>query len=250
MLAPIVATLYYFAVKFAFVLSVKSVMGRTDLFENIHWGTHWTYRGIAEIISISFATFVAGGLAFGRERSGAIVGGVTISLWVVVALTLRSFGIVSPDLSEPWYQTAIDVALIFFAPLVGAYVVDAVVDLHKYYPTGFGGINRMHFVWLWTAAFFYALGLITPFGRIYSQQDTNIFALAIAFLEDGIPAIAILVPGYYGLTFLSGHHGSSMHVAGRNLIGVLVLIFGYFVGLEVQLGWYWTFEKIHEFIFL
>jgi hypothetical protein len=36
LLAPVVAGIYYLAVKFAFIESVVSVMGRTDLFEIPH----------------------------------------------------------------------------------------------------------------------------------------------------------------------------------------------------------------------
>jgi hypothetical protein len=50
-------------------------------------------------------------------------------------------------------------------------------------------------------------------------------------------------------TFLAGHHGETMHPAGRNLVGILVLIFGFLVGVVIQEGWYWIAQKISEAIF-
>jgi hypothetical protein len=85
--------------------------------------------------------------------------------------------------------------------------------------------------------------------RIYALQNENIVAIAIALLINGIPAAAIAVPGYYGVTFLAGHHGDTMHPAGRNLVGVIVLIFGFLVGGAIQYGWYWAIQEISETIF-
>jgi hypothetical protein len=55
--------------------------------------------------------------------------------------------------------------------------------------------------------------------------------------------------GYYGLAFLAGHHGNTMHPAGRNMVGVLVLIAGFLIGAAIQSGWYWIFRKIYEAFF-
>jgi hypothetical protein len=139
--------------------------------------------------------------------------------------------------------------MIVGAPLIGSYVAEAAEDMHRDTPNGFGGINRFHFLWLWFAAYWYAVGLITPIARFYALQDENSIIAIILLLINGIPAIAVAVPGYYGITFLAGHHGGTMHPAGRNLVGILVLIFGFPVGLAIQEGWYWIVQMIFQAIF-
>ena len=125
---------------------------------------------------------------------------------------------------------------------------ESATDMHRS-ARGVGEIARLHFLWLWIVAYFYALGLISPVGRMYAASDVGIIAIAITLLINGIPAAALLVPAYYGLALLAGHHGESMHPAGRNLIGVLVLMSGFALGAVIQLGWYWMFEKLHGAIF-
>jgi hypothetical protein len=255
LIAPAVAGIYYLSIKSPFAQSIVSVLGRTDFFDltTPRWGSHWMYRAAAEVIAVGFGTFVAAGLARGRERTAAIVGGCTISLGFIVKLAITSLVWKYQDTDtlvvlDPWYQYAIDVAMIFAAPIIGSFVREAAEDMHRDTPGGFGGINRLHFFWLWLAAYLYANGLITPVARIMLRDD-NFVASVIALLINFIPAAAIAVPGYYGMTFLTGHHGGTMHPAGRNLVGVLVLIFGFVIGLVVQLGWYWMFQKIYDAIF-
>jgi hypothetical protein len=81
-----------------------------------------------------------------------------------------------------------------------------------------------------------------------AQRSRSVIGVS-GIIATVIPAVAIAVPGYYGITFLAGHHGDTMHPAGRNLVGALVLIFGFFVGLVVQSGWYWIVQRIYEAIF-
>jgi hypothetical protein len=255
LIAPIVAGIYYLSIKEPFAQSIVQVLGRTDFFDfdTPRWGSHWMYRAAAEVIAAGFGTFVAAGLAPGRERAAAIVGGCTIALGFVVKLAITSFVWMYKDddtfvLLEPWYQYAIDFAMIFAAPLVGSFVAEAAADMHRDSPIGFGYINRFHFFWLWIAAFWYATGLITPVARIMIRDD-NMVASIIALLINFIPATAIAVPGYYGMTFFAGHHGGTMHPAGRNLVGLLVLVFGFVLGLLVQVGWYWMSQKMYETMF-
>jgi hypothetical protein len=248
MLAPVVAGVYYLALKAAFVESVVPVLGRTDLFEAPHWGSHWGFRLIAEAISVGLGTFVAAGLARGREQTAAVVGGCTISLAFAAKL---AFAYADPTIlprEEPWYQYAIDALSIVLAPLVGAYVSESATDMHRS-AQGVGGIARWHFLWLWLAAYWYGVELITPVGRIYAVSDAGFIAIAITLLINAVPALALAIPGYYGLAFLAGHHGENMHPAGRSLVGVLVLVSGFAVGAVIQFGWYWVFEKIRSAIF-
>jgi hypothetical protein len=249
LLAPVISGIYYFAVKLAFMESVVSVMGRTDLFEIPHWGSHWAFRIVAEAISVGFGTFIAAGIAHGREKIAAVVGGCAISLGFIVKLALAYSYSEAVAIPEPWYQYAIDILSIVFAPIMGAFVAESAADLHRSEPKGVGGINRLHFIWLWFVAYFYAAGLIAPVGRLYALGNAGIVTSAIALVINGIPAAALAIPGYYGLAFLAGHHGNTMHPAGRNMVGVLVLISGFLIGASIQSGWYWIFQKIYDAIF-
>lgn len=256
LVAPIVACIYYLPIKLAFAQSIFSVLGRSDFFDltTPRWGPHWVYHAAAEVIATGFGTFIAAGLAFGRERTAAILGGCTISLGFIgkLAITYLVWKYQDADtlvVLEPWYQYAIDVAMIFAAPFIGSFVAEAAEQMHRDTPKGFGGINRLHFLWLWLVAYWYALGLITPIARYYALQGENIIFSVIVILINAIPTAAIAVPGYYGITFLAGHHGETMHPAGRNLVGILVLIFGFLVGVLIQEGWYWIAQKISEAIF-
>jgi uncharacterized membrane protein len=79
--------------------------------------------------------------------------------------------------------------------------------------------------------------------------ETNVFKSVVSLIINGIPAIALVIPAYYGVAFLAAHHGDTMHPAGRSMVGILVLVFGFLVGAAIQIGWYWMFEKIIGAIF-
>jgi hypothetical protein len=123
-IAPLVGAVYYLAIKAAFAQSIVSVLGNTattdiDLSDLTapQWGSHWFYRGVAEVAATGLATFVAAGLAHGRERLAAIVAGCTISLGFIarVAFLLYAWKYMDPadfDAPEPWYQYAIEAAMI------------------------------------------------------------------------------------------------------------------------------------------
>jgi hypothetical protein len=254
LLAPIVAGIYYLAIRTAFAQSVVSVLGRSDFFEEPHWGPHWVYRIAADVLAVAFGTFVAAGLASGRERGAAITGGCAIALGFVGKLVItyvvwKNKELDTPISLEPWYQHAIDAAMIPAAPIIGSFVTEAAEQMHRDTPRGFGGINRLHFLWLWLAAYCYALGLVTPVARYYALQDESTIGTFILLLINGIPAAAFAVPAYYGLAFLAGHHGETMYPAGRNLVGILVLVFGFLVGLVVAESWYWLMQTISQVVF-
>lgn len=246
-IAPLVGGVYYLAVKLAFGQSIVSVMGQTDFFEAPHWGSNWTFRIAAEVFAIGIGTFVAASLAPGRERAAGIAGGCAVSLGF--ALKLWIIFSQSEATLEPWYQHVIDGLSAVAAPIFGVSVAETAEEMHRDSPRGVGGVNRLHFIWLWIVVYFYALGLITPVARMYGIADPNIFATVITLVINGIPAAALAIPGYYGMAFLAGHHGDTMHPAGRNLVGVIVLIFGFIVGAAIEFGWYWMFEKIRAAIF-
>lgn len=164
------AGIYYLVLKSAFAQSIISVLGKTvvtdiDLFgiADPQWDTHWFYRLVAEFISVTFGIFVAATLARGRELAAAMIGGCTISVGFIVKLGLMfalwKYGEPEdlPD-SEPWYQYMIDGLMVFLAPLIGMLVVESDEEMNREKPRGFVGINRLHLLWLWIAAFWYALG--------------------------------------------------------------------------------------------
>jgi hypothetical protein len=258
-IAPLVAGIYYLAIRSAFAQSIISVLGQTattdiDLSDVAapQWGSHWIYRGAAELIATGAGTFIAAGIARGREHVASIIGGCTISLGFIIKLGLlfMAWKYLDPEefFPEPWYQYAIDGLMIFVPLFIGISVVEAAEDLNREEPHGFGGINRFHFVWLWVAAFWYTLGLITPMARIYTVGPSVIHMMLI-LLVNAIPAAAIAIPGYYGMALLAGHHGNTMHPLGRNLVGMLVLVFGFLVGAAIQYGWYFGMQKIGTAIF-
>lgn len=261
LVAPLAAGVYYLMIKDAFVGSILDALGEsstilvdpTDV-NSAHWGSHWIYRSIAELISTGAATFVAAGLAHGRERAAGIIGGATISLgYVAVVGLLGHVWLYERDqfsFTEPWYQYAIHALMVFAAPIIGYHVAEAAEDMHRETPTGFGGIGRGHLLWLWLPAFWYARGLIGPLARIYGLDDeAGDLVRLVVFIVNIIPAAAIAVPGYYGLSLLAGVRGAHLRPVLRNLFGVLVLIAGFATALFLQLGWYWLMHFARQAIF-
>jgi hypothetical protein len=130
------------------------------------------------------------------------------------------------------------------APIVALTTAEHVEKMHHDEP-GLAGINRWHLFWLWIPAYFYALAIITPLARFYSAQfEGSIVFTIVAILVNFVPAFAVGLPLYYGLEILRGTHGGTMPPPARNLVGALVLIGGLIVGLAVQFGWYWMFDKL------
>jgi len=260
LLAPLVVFFYYFAFKGAFAQSIVSVLGKTatmdiDIsdFAAPKWGSHWFYRSLAEVAATGFAAFVAAGLAHGRERLAAIVAGCSISLVFLARIAIIIYARLYMDpslieLEEPWYQYLIEAVMIFAAPFIAISIVEVAASVHDETPAGFGGINRLHFLWLWVPAYWYALGLITPISRVYGNDGGVISAVMIAIVNL-VPLFAVAIPGYYGLALLSGHSGAKHHFVVRNLAGVFVLIFGFVVGAIVQIGWYKMFAALHSALF-
>jgi hypothetical protein len=143
--APFAAGIYYLAIHRAFELNV-AFLGETstndiDLADpaSLVWGSHWIYRLSAEFISAGFGTFIAAGLAHGRERAAALTGGCAISLFFVarVAVHLYVWRYMDPVLylvPEPWYQHGIDGLMIFAPPILVSYVAELAEDVHRETP--------------------------------------------------------------------------------------------------------------------
>jgi hypothetical protein len=255
-IAPFVCFVYYILFRFAFMQSIDAIIrGPSDVnasvledFAKPFWGSHWIYRGIAEYISVTLAVFVAGGLARGRARTAAVVGSLAVSLFYAVRFGLILWAWYSPEtdwkVDEPWYQYVIDGLVMLGAPVAALETAEHIEQAHSDGP-GLAGINRWHFAWLWILAYFYALAIITPLARFYSVQiDGGFIAIILVIIVNFVPAFAVGLPLYYGLEILRGTHGDTMPPPARNLVGALVLIGGLIVGLAVQFGWYWMFDKL------
>jgi hypothetical protein len=96
--APFAAGIYYLAIHDAFAHSIVAFLGETstndiDLADTASpvWGSHWIYRLFAEFISAGFGTFIAAGLAHGRERAAALTGGCAISLFFVARVAIHLY---------------------------------------------------------------------------------------------------------------------------------------------------------------
>ncbi len=248
LIAPLVAGAYYMVVKTAFERSITGVFGNIadvaeiDLINGTEslWGAHWFYRVTAEILAIGFGAFVAAGLARGRERVAALTGGVTISLVYAAWTGLLLLAWWDPEFEpgpEPWYQHAIGGLLVIAAPIVAVFASAPAQILNEQKPTGFSGINRLHFLWLFIAVHWYTIGLISPLA-LYLREDT-IFRIGVV-----VPALTLLVPGCWGLALLSGYRGNKLHSAVRNLLGVIVLVLGFLIGVTIQFGLATLLQKL------
>jgi len=257
-IAPFACFVYYILIRYAFLQSIEDVLGKEpsnvkdsviENFAKLLWGSHWIYRCIAEYISVTIAVFIAGGLARGRAVAGAIIGSCAISLFYAVrfGLMIYAWQYYDPDdwsIDEPWYQTVIDGMVMLCAPIAALATAEHIGKAHDDEP-GIVGINRWHFLWLWILTYFYALSIITPLARFYNiQLNGGIIAVTIVTIVNFVPAFAVGLPLYYGLEILRGTHGGTMPPPARNLVGALVLIGGLIVGLAVQFGWYWMFDKL------
>jgi hypothetical protein len=122
--APLVAGVYYLALRGAFAYSVGGVVfDASDVNLNDmaapQWGSHWIYRTLAEIGSLAFGTFVAAGIARQRAKAAAITGAIAISIvyflrtafWLYIALFDSRW-----ETIEPWPQHLVEAGIIIGGP--------------------------------------------------------------------------------------------------------------------------------------
>lgn len=251
LVAPIVAIFYYSALKLAFGMSLGNAVGDigSDLqmnLDNFGHGSHWIYRGVGELSSVSLAVYLASGLARGRSVAAGIIAGCTISvsylapiIWLALVQQDFLWGLVAIN---RWYQMAIDGAVILGSPYVGFKLSEAARDVVRANPVGFDGVNCLHFIWLWIAVLGYGGGLIGPFVRFYTRQfefgPGDIFGLVGAVIS----MMPLFIPAYYGLGLLSRRIGVKLKPVARNTLGVIVLAVGFAVGTAIQYGLYLFFH--------
>jgi hypothetical protein len=244
-IAPVVGLVYYLAVSNALLTAIRDVVfDASDLPLNagtLRYGTHWIYHLFAETVSITFGTFIAGGIARERAAIAGLIGGCGISLWWAFWLaiifyvglyvdaepTSRLFGI------EPWYQFAICAAVIVAAPIAGFWIGQPSREISTIKTRGFAGIPRAHFLWLWFPAYWYAAGLVGPLVKFYLNGLIEWTSPLLGCLLYLIPLVCFALPLFGGLTLLSDEI-STMRPAFRQALGAFVLIVGWGVAAAIQ----------------
>jgi hypothetical protein len=247
-IAPLVAGIYYLALKGAFVQSIGGVVfDASDVNPNdidaVQWGSHWIYRAFAETVSVAFGTFVAAGIARQRAKAAAIVGAFTISgfyllrtaIWVYMLYWGRE-----GQMIEPWPQHIVDACLITGTPFIGSAVSGLALRLNGPGTSGFAGINRLHFLWLWVAGALYAAGLVVPLTAWLSSQVVDYFEESrlhaiIHTIVLLVPVGSLALPGFWGLIVLSGQ--TPLSRAAENIVGPVILVIGWIAGSCVQFYW-------------
>jgi hypothetical protein len=238
--APLVGLIYYLVIVSAFSTAIRDVVFSTsdlDQMLGAKWGTHWIYHLVAEGVAVAFATFVAGGMGRQRAAMAGLIGGLGISLWwaawLAVVLYLHFHGGVV--LFDPWYQSAIGVAGIILAPVIGYALGDVSREVSTNKPGGFAGIPRAHFLWLWFPAYWYCAAMIGPFLKYYMNGliDTTPSLEVLALYL--IPFACFLGPLVLGLALLSGD-SPPMRPAFRHTLGPLVLVVGWGIAAAIQYG--------------
>jgi hypothetical protein len=244
-LAPMVAGIYYIALRDGFASSMGSIVSDASDVDPGDWGmptwgSHWFYRAFAEPISVAFATFVAAGIARGRERMAAIVGGLGISLFYFtknagLIYLIYFSGSPGKESIEPWYQHLIEAGIILAAPIIGATVSRFAIALNQTSLTGFAGINRLHFLWLWLAASAYANGLISPLANMWLHTPSNNrfsdLAVTIFF---GLPALVFVISIAWGLATLAAKNGAKWSARVNNVVGPVILIVGWMIAMAIK----------------
>jgi hypothetical protein len=200
----------------------------------IAWGRHWLYHALAEGASVTFATFIAGGLARERAAIGGLFGGLGITLLLAWSLQYRLV------VGEPPYEWLITAIAGIAAPLVGYYALGEPareVSTHK--SSGFAGIHRLHFLWLWIPAYSYAASIIELIGKYINWYLTHGF-IEWSFSDSPeilywVPLIAFAIPAGVGIGLLSGgiDRARPMSPVVRQALAVVALAVGWCVAAVI-----------------
>jgi hypothetical protein len=234
-IAPLVAGVYYLALRGAFARSIGGMFfdaSDIDLSDVAapQWGSHWIYRIFAEAVSLAFGLFVAAGVARQRAKAAAMTGALAIA---AVYLLINMFWLYFVHIEnsyvsiEPWYQHLVKVAIILGAPFIGSALGKLYLnEIYDPNTTGFAGINRLHFLWLWFAASLYAAGTVAPLinwtsFQLVDYMDGGKVAAIIHTILWVVPVFSLGVPAHLGLVFLSGNTGCSRTV--KNIVGPTIL---------------------------
>jgi hypothetical protein len=247
-IAPLVAGIYYIALRGAFAQSIGGVVfdaSDIDLSDAAapQWGSHWIYRTFAEIISLAFGTFIAAGIARQRAKAAALIGALAISLiyclrtgaWLFIYFNNTAY-----EPIEPWPQHLVEVGVVIAAPLIGSAVSTLAVELNGLRTVGFAGINRLHFLWLWIAVSLYAAGIVAPvttwlLSQFFDDLGENRIKAILHMIILGVPVLSFAAPAAVGLLVLSGETGFSR--AAKNTVGPVILVIGWVIAACIQFYW-------------
>jgi hypothetical protein len=125
------------------------------------------------------------------------------------------------------------------APVVG-YGIGAVsrkVSTQK--SSGFSGIHRAHFLWLWIPAYFYVASMLELAGKLITYYFTHsLFEWSSSDLGQllyVLPFVAFAIPMCVGVGLLAGDidRANPMRPSLRQALAVVVLILGYLIAAGV-----------------
>jgi hypothetical protein len=255
--APFAGLAYYLVLLLAFLDAMGKVVDTTDVaVPGLSWGHHWLYHIFAVGLSVSFGTFVAAGVARERAAIGGLLGGFGITLLLSARLLVIGMS-VSYDGAEsidPLYQHIISAAAAIAAPIIGFHLGRAIRDISIVEPSGFSGIPRAHFLWLWLPVFYYGKSIIGPLvkyllayflgsdGREIAVLDTSVMTGIMYFVVCVVPVVVYAIPLFIGLGLLSGRIGNTSTSAKRTvsriqgILGAVVLVVGWFMATTMQYG--------------
>jgi hypothetical protein len=186
---------------------------------------------------------VAAGIARERAKAAAITGAIAISMvyllrtafWLYMTLFHTRWVPI-----EPWPQHSVEASIMIGGPFLGAAVSVAALKLNTPKTTGFAGINRLHFLWLWFAASLYAMAIVTPLLKwllstfVDSVTESRSNAIVDALIY-GVPVFGFFYPACLGLLLLAGKIGSSRTL--KNVVGPVILTIGWIIATCIQIYW-------------
>ena len=239
-LTPFIAYVYYTAILIAFVSAKSHFVEETNDLEQagifVYWGQHWVLRSFAEMIAISIATFVCGGISRERSKEAASISGLTISaLYIFKVIVLYHLSQKYGRSYEPTAQFIIDLAIIPIAPFVSSKIGRLVYpELIEY--NGFLGVNRWHFLWLWFAFSFYG-SFVFPLIydiRNMSHSDNLFYGRlldVINLIYYTAPLLFYVVPLGFGLSVLAGQKRYG------DVIGSAIIVLGFPIAMGAHFAW-------------
>ncbi len=116
--------------------------------------------------------------------------------------------------------------ILLIAPVIGSFSGQIGQEVSTEDETGFAGIPRVHFLWLWLPAYWYSTALIGP---IYNIFTSGIDFWFISHIIRMIPIIAYAAPLYFGLSILSGNNMSEYNKVIRQTLGSLIILLGFWI---------------------
>jgi hypothetical protein len=253
--APIAGLVYYLVLLLAFMDAIGRVIADTSdiAAPGLTWGNHWIYHTFAEAVSVTFGTFIAGGLARERTAIAGLLGGLGITLFLAVRLGIIMIAVDSygSESIDPWYEHIIAAFAGVAAPIIGYQLGASTKKISIGQSNGFAGIPRLHFLWLWIPAFYYSKEITGPFlkyvlayylgynGSALMAVDSSVITGIIYLVLCMLPVVAYAIPLFLGLALLSGPIGYSstpIRPAARQTLGTIVLIVGFWIAMTVHYG--------------